>query len=158
AQNALLEPAVRGIERSAAVADRGAAHAQDRARANPACARGAAQGGNQVLTRPLRICAFAAILVTAGCATIVPAPRTEVPAAVPPESWARVLDRFVDDHGRVDFEKLAHDRRDLDRYVAWVYAVGPSSDPGLFPTRGRRGRLPPERVQRARDVQRARER
>jgi hypothetical protein len=88
-----------------------------------------------VLTRPLRICAFAAILVTAGCATIVPAPRTEAPAAVPTESWARVLDRFVDDHGRVDFENLARDRRDLDRYVAWVYAVGPNSNPGLFPTR-----------------------
>ena len=73
-------------------------------------------------------------LVLAGCATAVPGPRIEVPPTPPADSWARVLERHVDDLGRVDFDGLARDRRDLDRYVAWVYAVGPDNAPGLFPT------------------------
>lgn len=56
-----------------------------------------------------------------GCSTLVPAP------AAPPSTsqaalaaWARVLDRFVDERGEVDFPALARDRADLDRYVRHV--------------------------------------
>jgi hypothetical protein len=75
------------------------------------------------------------MLVAAACTTTtVPAPSIEIPAAAPVDAWARVLDRFVDDRGRVDFHGLARDRVDLDRYVAWIYAVAPSNAPGLFPS------------------------
>jgi hypothetical protein len=73
-------------------------------------------------------------LAAVACATTVPAPRAEIPAAAPVDAWTRVLERFVDDRGRVDFEALAADRHDLDRYVAWLYAVGPNNAPGLFPS------------------------
>lgn len=56
-----------------------------------------------------------------GCATLV------APPAAPPASaadataaWARVLERFVDGRGDVDFDGLAADRADLDRYVRHV--------------------------------------
>ncbi len=51
------------------------------------------------------------------------------------ETLARVLDRYVDDQGRIDFASLAGNRVDLDRYVAWVHAIGPRNHPELFPAR-----------------------
>jgi hypothetical protein len=61
------------------------------------------------------------IAVLAGCATVV------APPAVPPTNaaqaeaaWARVLDRFVDARGAVDFKTLAADRADLDRMLRHV--------------------------------------
>ena len=70
------------------------------------------------------VLAVAALLLIGGCATIVPPPaRNDEPllskqAAV--ASYARVLDRYVGADGTVDFRVLAQDRRDLDRYVAFV--------------------------------------
>ena len=62
------------------------------------------------------------IATLAGCATVVAPlvapPTNEVQAEA---AWARVLDRFVDVHGAVDFKALAADRGDLDlmlRHVA----------------------------------------
>ena len=82
-----------------------------------------------------------AIAVLAGsiaCATNVPAPLTaaEAPptAAAAHAAWARVLEKRVDDQGRIDFAGLATDRADLDTYVAWVGAVSPASSPGSFPS------------------------
>jgi len=46
------------------------------------------------------------------------APRA--PAAEALRAWARVLERFVDLRGDVDFVALANDRRDLDVYVRHV--------------------------------------
>ncbi len=86
-----------------------------------------------MLARLGAVCAVA--LALGGCATTVPAPRIETPAAAPIDAWTRVLERFVDERGRVDFDALARDRGDLDRYVAWVYTVGPDNAPTLFPTR-----------------------
>jgi len=43
-----------------------------------------------------------------------PAARTAIAA------WARVLDRFVNERGEVDFEALLHNRADLDAYVRYV--------------------------------------
>ena len=60
-------------------------------------------------------------------------------ASTPPDaaaanaSWARVLERFVDHQGRVDFQGLAEDRVDLDRYVSWVASTSPERHPERFP-------------------------
>ena len=78
------------------------------------------------------------LTLLAGCATVRPAPDLEPPDTQPIDAWARVLERFVDARGRVNFERLGDDRADLDRYVAWVYASGPNSRPELFPTRDRK--------------------
>jgi len=49
-------------------------------------------------------------------------------------AWARVLETYVDAQGRVDFLRLAEDREDLDRFVAYIARVDPDADPGSFPT------------------------
>ena len=79
-----------------------------------------------------------ACVVLAGCVHLVPAPEgaIETDRAAAELAWARVLERRVDDRGRVDFEGLARDRTDLDRFVSWVYAVSPGTRPELFATRG----------------------
>jgi len=82
-----------------------------------------------------RLVLFLFAVWLAGCAQLVPAPGVEGPVRAPEEAWARVLDRFVDDEGRVDFAGLARDHDDLDRYVAWVYALGPNNRPEAFPSR-----------------------
>ena len=76
-------------------------------------------------------------IVFAGCAQLVPAPEREPDAdrAAAESAWARVLERSVDERGRVDFAGLERDRADLDRFVSWVYAVGPNNRPELFATR-----------------------
>ena len=51
------------------------------------------------------------------------------------DTWAAVLERFVDDEGWVDYHGLEADRAELDRYVASLAAVSPMSHPNLFPTR-----------------------
>jgi hypothetical protein len=49
--------------------------------------------------------------------------------------WTRVLARHVDTRGMVDYQALARDRGDLDRYLAAVEARSPRSHPQLFPSR-----------------------
>lgn len=85
------------------------------------------------LCRSLRAVTLAAVIVLlTGCATLVPVAPGPVPDAGPAEAaWARVLARFVDDRGRVDFAALAADRDDLDtylRHVAHVPIDGPGAD------------------------------
>jgi hypothetical protein len=56
-------------------------------------------------------------------------------AAAPPyDAWQRVLEKYVDDQGRVNFAGVKNDRADLDRFVAWVYDYSPQNQPSLFPT------------------------
>jgi hypothetical protein len=81
----------------------------------------------------VRWLAGAMLALAAGCAS-VPGPQVAAPTGEPIDAWTRVLERFVDERGRVDFDGLARDRADLDRYVAWVYAVGPNNRPEQFPT------------------------
>lgn len=84
-----------------------------------------------------RVASVLLVTLTAlsGCASLVPAPGI-VSAADHPvtESWARVLAAHVDDQGRVDFEGVARDRGDLDRFVAWIYETGPNNQPQRFTT------------------------
>ena len=84
-----------------------------------------------------RILWFLAGAVLAGCAQLVPAPEGAAfsDRAAAEAAWARVLERRVDDRGRVDFEGLERDRADLDRFVSWVYAIGPNNRPELFGSR-----------------------
>jgi hypothetical protein len=62
------------------------------------------------------------------------------PAPVPASAaraashWSQVLQRFVDDQGRVNFMALALQRADLDAYIAWIEAVSPHNHPQRFPT------------------------
>ncbi len=73
------------------------------------------------------VCLLALLL--AGQSFAVAAPATTADAA-----WAKVLSRFVDDQGRVDFHGLARDGRDLDAVVASIAAVAPGNTPDAFPT------------------------
>ncbi|MGD9762328.1 MAG: DUF547 domain-containing protein [Candidatus Binatia bacterium] len=92
--------------------------------------------------RPARLSAAAAgILLSAlsACTAI----RPNVPAArlgPQPDTFShaafdRVLQRFVDDRGRVDYGSLQAHRADLDWYYDLVAAYSPDSSPALFPTR-----------------------
>jgi Protein of unknown function, DUF547 len=81
---------------------------------------------------------FLSSLLLAACTTV---PRPSLPArsdsllASPPyEAWARVLQTYVDAEGRVDFAGIAAHRADLDRFVAYIYDNGPTTQPQLFAT------------------------
>ncbi|MGH8611525.1 MAG: DUF547 domain-containing protein [Gammaproteobacteria bacterium] len=62
------------------------------------------------------------LLTLQACATLVQAPKyTPDPGrGAPLEAYARVLARYVNERGEVDFPALARDRGDLDYYVAYV--------------------------------------
>jgi Protein of unknown function, DUF547 len=47
-------------------------------------------------------------------------------------AWTRVLTRYVDDAGRIDFDSLRQNHVDLDRVVAFIAAVDPVSQPQRF--------------------------
>ena len=47
-------------------------------------------------------------------------------------NWSAVLNKFVDNEGRVDFEKLAQDREQLDKFVSYIASTSPASDPARF--------------------------
>lgn len=52
--------------------------------------------------------------------------------------WTAVLERFVDEKGRVDYEALSRDRAGLDAWLARLARQGPKSTASLFPTRNDR--------------------
>jgi hypothetical protein len=83
-----------------------------------------------------RLAVVAMMLLLAACAA-VPRPAVEAPAATSPpyDAWERVLQKYVDEEGRVDFAGVGKDRADLDRFVAWVYDNGPQNQPSLFATK-----------------------
>jgi Protein of unknown function, DUF547 len=68
------------------------------------------------------------LAAAAGCAQLVPAPDAD-PGPQPHDAWQRVLERFVDDAGRVDYAGLARERADLERFVAWIHATGVEGQP-----------------------------
>jgi len=49
--------------------------------------------------------------------------------------WARVLQRYVNERGQVDFCGLANDPDDLRAYLDYIGRVSPQSVPAAFPTR-----------------------
>ena len=74
----------------------------------------------------------ALILLCGVCMRAAPA---EVQQSDPYQPWARVLMKFVNERGEVDFHALAHDRADLDAFLAYIAHVSPRSAPGLFANR-----------------------
>jgi hypothetical protein len=71
-----------------------------------------------------------------GCAINIPPPKTAAVApAMADAAWGRVLTRFVDGRGRIDFAWVAKDPVDLDAFVAHLAQTSPESAPALFPTR-----------------------
>ena len=79
------------------------------------------------------------LVLTSACAVNVPPPKTAAAApasgADAEKAWARVLSKYVDENGRIDFAGIANDRADLDAYVAWIGRVSPANTPAAFPTR-----------------------
>lgn len=67
------------------------------------------------------------------CGVGVPAAAAEVQQSDPYQPWGRVLTKFVNARGEVDFHALAQDRADLDAFVDYVARVSPRSAPDLFP-------------------------
>ncbi len=68
-----------------------------------------------------RIFALALLFTLAACSTFAPIPKTDrLDASESLAGYERVLQRFVNDRGEVDFAALEKDRVDLDRYVAFV--------------------------------------
>lgn len=48
--------------------------------------------------------------------------------------WSQILERFVDDQGRVDFQALEKDTTQLQNFVDAIAKVSPVSHPEAFPT------------------------
>jgi hypothetical protein len=68
-----------------------------------------------------RLLAALCVATLAGCATVTPPPAVPPTNEVQAEAaWARVLGRFVDTRGAVDFKALAVDRADLDHMLRYV--------------------------------------
>ncbi|MDT8444125.1 MAG: DUF547 domain-containing protein [Desulfuromonadales bacterium] len=66
------------------------------------------------------IAALVLIVVTTRFA-VRPAPNVPPPSAEAAQStWARVLERFVNECGEVDFRGLSEERADFDRYLRYV--------------------------------------
>ncbi len=89
--------------------------------------------------RGLRPALFALLCFLAGGCRTMRSPMTppmaeEASAGVDAHDFAEVLARHVDDEGRVDYAALRAERAPLDRFVAWLAAVGPRTRPELFPT------------------------
>ena len=86
----------------------------------------------------MRTAALLMVLLLGGCYGVPARLDSLGPARTPEQAaanWAAILQAHVDDRGRVDFRGLSQARARLDRYVAYVYAVSPDSQPALFPTR-----------------------
>jgi len=79
------------------------------------------------------------LLAFAGCTAIKPLTvpeRTlvETPHTLSHEDFDRVLHRFVNDQGQVEYTALKNDPRDLERYYLLLSTYSPDSHPDLFPT------------------------
>jgi hypothetical protein len=71
-----------------------------------------------------RLAAALAALLLAGCGTLAPVSLVAPPPRDAAEAaWARVLQRFVNERGEVDFAALGKDRADLDLFLRHVAAT-----------------------------------
>ena len=83
-----------------------------------------------------RLCARTLLVTTALLAGVLVSPgQGQTPQPDPYLQWARVLGRFVNDRGEVDFRGLAIERADLDGFLGYVARVSPRTNPELFPGR-----------------------
>jgi hypothetical protein len=72
------------------------------------------------------------LLLVAGCVVRHPPPTVADPGRSPQESWALVLDRYVDDRGRVNFAGITASPDPLEHYVAYVGTVSETAEPKMF--------------------------
>ena len=82
----------------------------------------------------MRLVLVVAVLGLLGI-TKVSAPFDVEPSDDPHADWSSVLERFVDDRGRVDFHGLSQDIEPLLRYIRYVAEFSPQSHPERFPTK-----------------------
>ena len=77
---------------------------------------------------------FKKILCSVACFALLQLPSVYADEAYEAAlaNWAVVLNKFVDDEGRVDFERLSKDRKELDTFVAYVNSTSPASHPQQF--------------------------
>ncbi len=76
---------------------------------------------------------FAAALLVGVLVSPAPAHARQPDPHQPYRQWARVLERFVNGRGEVDFHRLAGERADLDGFLEYVARVSPRTAPALFP-------------------------
>ncbi|MEM7674401.1 MAG: DUF547 domain-containing protein [Myxococcota bacterium] len=62
----------------------------------------------------------------------LPLPSAQNPGTFPHDAFDRVLKRFVDAQGRVDYPALTADRTDLERYMVALASTSPDKDPDAF--------------------------
>ena len=78
------------------------------------------------------------IFVMFGCTKIEPTTFTDEqvvePRILSHASFDRLLQRFVDHEGRVNYSALKQDSRDLDEYYHLIATFSPDSHPDLFPS------------------------
>lgn len=90
----------------------------------------------------LSFLALVPLLLLIGCTAIRPVParpgQLPVPQTFSHADFERVLQRFVDTHGRVDYAALKRDADDLERYYSLLSIYSPDSHPHLFPTQAHR--------------------
>ena len=112
-----------------------AAASSSRVRGRKACAQ---RPSPQWTTKLARTTTCLSALLMAACATVsVPEVASTGEAAAggaPIDAWARVLDRYVDARGLVDFPALAAQPGDLYRYVSYVAKLDPTSPEGGLDT------------------------
>jgi hypothetical protein len=82
--------------------------------------------------------AIVPLLALVSCTAIKPLAISErtlvgTPHTFSHEDFDRVLHRFVDEQGRVDYTALKNDPRDLERYYLLLSTYSPDSHPVLFP-------------------------
>jgi hypothetical protein len=82
--------------------------------------------------------AAASLALALGAAPAAAQAAPEARARFSHAEWTAILERFVDETGRVDYEALARDRTGLDAWLARLARQGPKSTPSLFPTRNDR--------------------
>jgi len=51
------------------------------------------------------------------------------------DDWSRVLGKYVDARGYVNYDALAKDRGDLDKFLAAIEKTSPKSNPEMFPAK-----------------------
>ena len=88
--------------------------------------------------RTVLLLACLCLCATAGCTEVGPLTSGESPVIIQPmfshTHFERVLERFVDQQGRVDYAALTKDPHDLERYYLLFATASPDSHPELFPT------------------------
>ncbi len=91
-----------------------------------------------VRNRILRLILLFFIFVMFGCTKIEPTTFTDEqvvePRILSHASFDRLLQRFVDHEGRVNYSALKQDSRDLDEYYHLIATFSPDSHPDLFPS------------------------